>query len=137
MRRVTRTLSAEELADESGVSHDRIDWLIDIRVLKPVAAGTFRFGDVFRVKMVAALLEGGFTPQQIEWAVSEGHLNLDRVDEYLPLEPGPRSQRTFAEFLSMAGPRASLLPATACGSGLTTEPALPARDASSTSRTAR
>jgi hypothetical protein len=51
MRRVTRTLSAEELADESGVSRDRIDWLIDIRVLKPVAAGTFRFGDVFRVKM--------------------------------------------------------------------------------------
>jgi adenylate cyclase len=118
MRRVTRTLSAEELAGESGVSRDRIDWLIDIGVLKPGSAGTFRFGDVFRVKMVAALLEGGFTSQQIEWAVSEGHLNLDRVDEYLPLEPGPRSERTFAEFLSSAGPRASLLPAVYIALGL-------------------
>jgi class 3 adenylate cyclase len=115
---VTRTFSAEELATETKVSRDRIDWLVNIGVLKPVVPGTFRFGDVFRVKLVAALLQGGFTSQQIEWAVSEGHLNVDRVDEYLPLEPGPRSERTFAEFLSTAGPRASLLPAVYVALGL-------------------
>jgi adenylate cyclase len=115
---VTRTLSIEELAGETGVSPEIVDWLTGIGIIEPREPGTFRFGDVFRVKMVAALLEGGFTSQQVEWAVSEGHLNLDRVEEYLRLEPGPRSKRTFAEFLSTAGPRASLLPSVYVALGL-------------------
>jgi adenylate cyclase len=126
MRGVTRTYSAEELAAETDVSHRRIEWLISIGVLKPREPGTFRFGDVFRVKLVAALLDGGFTPKQIEWAVAEGHLNLDRVDEYLQLEPGPRSERPFAEFQATAGSRASLLPAVYVALGLPEpDPSLP------------
>jgi adenylate cyclase len=108
----------EELAGEADVSSDRIEWLVGIGILKPSERGTFSFGDVFRVKMVSALLEGGFTSEQVEWAVSEGHLNLDRVDEYQVVEPGPRSNRTFAEFLASAGPRASLLPAVYVALGL-------------------
>ncbi len=38
-------------------------------------------------------------------------LRFQRTDEYLPYEPGPRSERTFAEFQADAGPRAALLPA--------------------------
>jgi adenylate cyclase len=67
---------------------------------------------------VSALLEGGFTREQVEWAVSEGHLNLDRVDEYQLLEPGPRSSRTFAEFVATAGPGAEKLPAIYSALGL-------------------
>jgi adenylate cyclase len=115
---VPRTFSTEELAGEADVSPDRIEWLVGIGILKPREPGTFRFGDVFRVKMVSALLEGGFTSEQVEWAVSEGHLNLDRVDEYQVVEPGPRSNRTFAEFMASAGPRASLLPAVYAALGL-------------------
>jgi class 3 adenylate cyclase len=115
---VARALSARDLAAEAGVSLEVIDWLAGIGILKPRQPGPFVFGDVFRVKMVAALLEGGFTSQQVEWAVSEGHLNLDRVEEYLPLESGPRSERTFEEFQSTAGPRASLLPAVYAALGL-------------------
>jgi hypothetical protein len=115
---VSRTFSTEELAGEADVSPDRIEWLVGIGILKPPEPGTFRFGDVFRVKMVSALLESGFTSEQVEWAVSEGHLNLDRVDEYQVVEPGPRSNRTFAEFMASAGPRASLLPAVYAALGL-------------------
>jgi class 3 adenylate cyclase len=115
---VTRIFSEEELAAEARVSPDRIEWMVRIGILKPREPGPFRFGDVFRVKLVAALLEGGFTSEQIEWAVSEGHLNLDRVDEYQLVEPAPRSRRTFAEFMAMAGPRASLLPAVYAALGL-------------------
>lgn len=107
-----------ELAGEAGVSLDRIEWLRSIGVLKPREPETFRFGDVFRVKLVAALLEGGFTPEQVEWAVAEGHLNVDRVDEYQLVEPGPRSKRTFAAFMATAGPRASMLPAVYASLGL-------------------
>jgi hypothetical protein len=115
---VARTFTADELAGEAGVSPDRIEWLVSIGILKPREPGTFRFGDVFRVKLVAGLLEGGFTSGQIEWAVSEGHFNLDRVDEYQLVEPGPQSTRTFAEFMATAGPRASLLPAVYAALGL-------------------
>ena len=92
--------------------------MIDIGILKPDRPGTFRFGDVFRVKLVGALLESGFTPRQVEWAVSEGHINLDRADQYLPTEPGPRSERSFAKVMSTAGPRGSLLPAVYSALGL-------------------
>jgi adenylate cyclase len=115
---VTRIFSGEELAAEARVSADRIDWMERIGVLKPREPGPFRFGDVFRVKLVAALLDGGFTTEQIEWAVSEGHLNLDRVDEYQLVEPAPRSSRTFAELMATAGPRGSLLPAVYAALGL-------------------
>jgi adenylate cyclase len=115
---VTRYVSAEELADETGVSRDRLEWMTEIGILKPRRPGEFRFGDVFRVKLVTGLLEGGFTTQQIEWAVSEGHLNLDRVDEYQLVEPGPRSPRPFADFMDSAGPRGSLLPSVYSALGL-------------------
>jgi adenylate cyclase len=116
--RVARTFTADELAGEAGVSPDRIEWLVSIGILKRREPGSFRFGDVFRVKLVAALLKGGFTSEQVEWAVSEGHLKLDGVDEYQLVEPGPRSRRTFAEFMATAGPRASLLPSVYAALGL-------------------
>ncbi len=56
---IVRTFSAEELATEAGLSVDRIEWLVRLGVLRPREPGPFRFGDVFRVKLVAALLEGG------------------------------------------------------------------------------
>jgi adenylate cyclase len=68
--------------------------------------------------LVAALLEGGFTTEQVEWAVSEGHLDLERVDDYQVMEPGPRSSRTFAEFMNTLGPRAPLVPAIYAALGL-------------------
>jgi adenylate cyclase len=123
---VSRTFSAEELSVEAGVSSERIEWLLRIGILKPREPGAFSFGDVFRVKLVAALLNGGFTAEQVEWAVSEADLNLDRVHEYLVLEPGPRSRRTFAQFMATAGPRASLLPAVYESLGLPQpDPSLP------------
>jgi adenylate cyclase len=123
---VARNFSAEELGEEAGVAQDRIDWLVRIGILNPGEPGAFRFGDVFRVKLIAALLEGGFTDEQVEWAVSEGYLDLDRVDEYQLLEPGPRSNRPFAEFMATAGPRASLLPRVYAALGLPQpDPSLP------------
>jgi hypothetical protein len=55
-----------------------------IGILKPDRRGMFRFGDVFRVKLVDALLNGGFTSRHVEWAVSEGHLNLDLATSTCP-----------------------------------------------------
>jgi class 3 adenylate cyclase len=119
---VARIFTADQLAGEAGVNPDRIEWLVNIGILEPSESATFSFGDVSRVKLVTALLQGGFTSDQVEWAVSEGHLDLDRFDEYPLVVPSPRSERTFAEFMAEAGPRGSLLPAVYAALGLT-EPA--------------
>jgi adenylate cyclase len=107
---VARTFSAEEIAAEAGVPQDRVAWLVSIGIVKPSQSGTLRFGDVFRVKLVSALLDAGLTEALLERATAEGWLNLDHVDAYLPNEPSPRSSRMFADFVTSAGPTASLLP---------------------------
>jgi DNA-binding transcriptional MerR regulator len=107
---MTRTFSAEELAAEAGVSSEQVEWLAGIGILKPRQPGAFRFSDIFRVKLIAALLQAGFTIQQIEWAAAGGDPSLDWMDQFYPDDPAPRSKRTFAEFSQAAGPRASLLP---------------------------
>jgi class 3 adenylate cyclase len=61
--------------------------------------------------MASALLDSGVPAASIERAATEGMLKFQRTSEYLPYEPGPRSNRTFAEFQAVAGPRAELLPA--------------------------
>jgi adenylate cyclase len=108
---VTTTLSIDDLSGETGVPRERLEWMTELGILHPTRRGAFRSGDVFRVKLVAALLDGGFTSEQIEWAASEGHLNLDGIDAYQLRDPGPWSGRTFAEFMAAVGPRGRMLPA--------------------------
>ena len=107
---MARTFTAEELSTESGVTADRIRWMVDIGVIQRRDPERFNAGDGFRAKMIDALLEAGISPDQIEAAVRIGNLDLSHVDRYILEEPGPRSGRTFAEFMSDAGPRGSLLP---------------------------
>jgi adenylate cyclase len=111
MRPVPRTYSAAEVAAEAACPEERVRWMTSIGLLSPDEDGRFTFGAVLAVKMASALLETGVPAGSIERAATEGLLTFQRTDEYLPHEPGPRSERTFAEFQARAGPRAELLPA--------------------------
>jgi class 3 adenylate cyclase len=108
---VARSFSAEEIAAEAGVPHDVVTWLVSIGILKPEEPGAFRFGDVFRVKLVSALLDAGVPKAMVERAAVLRWLNLDHVDAYLPREPAPRSSTTFADFAASVGEAGALLPA--------------------------
>jgi adenylate cyclase len=108
---VARIYSAREIAAEAGAPEDRITWLVSIGLLKPDERGSFSFGAVFAVKMVSALLDAGLPETTVERAADEGWLNFGHIDDYLPHEPGRRSDRNFAEFQAAAGPGASFLPA--------------------------
>jgi adenylate cyclase len=108
---VGRFLSPVEVASEAKVPLARVEWLIDIGIIKPAEPGKLKNGDVFRVKLAEALLEAGFTSELIERAVSQGNVSLDHVDEYYTGEPGGKSERTFAEFANSAGTAGSALPA--------------------------
>ena len=105
------TFSADEIAAEAGIAQDRLDWLVSIGIVRPQEPGVFRFGDVFRAKLLSALLDAGMPEPVLERAVAEGWLNLDHVDGYMPFEPGPRSGRTFADFEASLEPAGSVLPA--------------------------
>jgi hypothetical protein len=111
MPRVAGTYSAAEIAAEAGCGEDQVLWLAGAGLLTPDEHGRFTYGSVLAVKMVSALLESGITAETIEHAANEGMLSFRRLDEYLPYEPDPRSDRSFTEFQAAAGPRAELLPA--------------------------
>jgi adenylate cyclase len=105
------TYSAAEVAAEAACEEERVRWMAGIGLIAPDQAGRFTFGAVLAVKMTSALLESGVQAESIERAATEGLLRFQRTDEYLPNEPGPRSKRTFTEFLASAGPKAEILPA--------------------------
>jgi class 3 adenylate cyclase len=111
MPRVPRSYSAADIAAEASCTEERVRWLVTIGLLTPGERGRFTFGAVLAVKMVSALMDSGITTSTIEHAAAEGLLSFQRTDEYLPYEPGPRSERTFAEFQAAAGRRAEFLPA--------------------------
>jgi hypothetical protein len=100
---VPRTFSALELADEVGVSLDRVEWLTEVGILRPEGPGSFVWADVFRVKMASALLDAGLSEAMLIRSVNEGWLNMEFAGEYLPYEPGPRSARAFASFVTDVG----------------------------------
>lgn len=108
---MAQALSAEEIAAEAGITQDRLAWLVSIGIVRPDPPGVFRSGDIFRATLMSGLLDAGMSETVLERAVAEGWLNLDHVDGYMPMDPGPRSSRTFAEFVASAGPMASALPA--------------------------
>lgn len=105
------TLSADEVARAAAVPRERVEWLTRLGMLKPAQPGSYRYGDVFRLQLIEALLEAGFTSEQIERAKSHGQLSLDHVDQYYPEDPDPPSARTFAEFSRDAASKGFTLPA--------------------------
>ena len=111
MPSMPRLYSAAEIASEAGCPEERVRWLNAIGLLTPDGDDRFSFGDVLASKMASALLESGLPAKTLERAVADGFLSFQRTDEYLPYRPGPRSERTFAEFQASAGPGAELLPA--------------------------
>jgi class 3 adenylate cyclase len=109
-RPTPEALTRAQLSAEADVSRDRVDWLERIGILEPPAPGRFGTADVFRVKMIAALLEAGFSEEDVEWAVSRGSLDLSHVGRFLFLEPAARSSRSFAEFSECLAEHPGALP---------------------------
>src|SRR5688500_5820249 len=61
--------------------------------------------------MASALLDAGLSEAMLIRSVNEGWLNMEFAGGYLPYEPGSRSARAFASFVTDVGPVAERLPA--------------------------
>jgi adenylate cyclase len=93
------TLSTAELSVQTGVPVERIEWLIEIGLIRPREPGGLVPGDGFRAKMVDALIRAGTSTEQIELAVRQHMLDLSHVDNYMLVDTEERSHRTFGQFL--------------------------------------
>jgi class 3 adenylate cyclase len=107
---MARTYSVAEVALEAGCEEDRVRWLARIGLVAPDARGRFTFGSILATKMISALLDAGLTEETIEHAAVNRLLSFQRLDEYTAYQPGPMSERSFAEFRESVGPGADALP---------------------------
>ena len=90
-----RTCTAADMVEESGVTFAEVKWLTMIGVLHPSSPDRFGPDDVSRVKMIASILDAGFTTEQVSVAVAEGKLDLDHVDNHVLVDPSSRFDRTL------------------------------------------
>ena len=72
---------AAVLAERAGVDRAFVDELIDGGVLTSEADGSFRKGDLRRVRLVHDLARGGIPSRLMAEALRRGALNIDFVDQ--------------------------------------------------------
>lgn len=121
----TRTLSAAELADETGTTAEHIARIVEIGALHELSPGRHEAADIPRVETILRLEEAGIGLDVLGSSIVTRFANLEYIGRYF-LEPQPRSERTFAEFRASLGAQGDLLGAVYTAFGLP-EPAADAR----------
>ncbi len=86
-----RTLTDDELAGRSGTSPELVRALAGAGVLRR-EEGSFRPGDVNRVRLIEALLREGVSVEELAVATAAGDISFDYVDELFPAPMALRDQ---------------------------------------------
>lgn len=121
------TLSSAELAGEVGVDVEVVEALVGSGSLRQVAPGRHERADIARLMVVRRLNEAGIPLDVVTSAIETRFSSLDFIGRYF-LDPGPKSDRTYAEFAASLGAPAGLLAAVYAAFGLPEpDPALPIR----------
>src|SRR5215211_4670285 len=79
-----RELSAEELIQRSGVSPERLRHLVELGIITPTPQGRYRGSDIQRIRVVDALTDAGFAPEQLAELITAGAYNLDWTSVVFP-----------------------------------------------------
>ena len=97
-----RELSAEELIERSGASAERLRRLVELGIVGPTAAGCYRSSDIQRIRVVDALADAGFAPEQLAELITAGAYNLDWTSVVFP-EPTANVATTLEQTAAGAG----------------------------------
>ena len=95
-------LSAEELADRSGVTAQQLQRLVELGIITPTPPGRYRRSDIQRIRVVDALAEAGFAPEQLGQLIATGAYNLDWTSVVFP-EPTAQLTTTLEETAAATG----------------------------------
>ena len=105
---MTRILTGQQLAEESGVAVDLIDVLTEMRVVTPNRDGLYSAGDVIRVESVGAFLDAGMSLEILTEGIDRGLFTFEYLDRFYP-EPAPLTDRSATELARELGVPADLL----------------------------
>ena len=95
-------LSAEELAGRSGATAEQLGRLVELGILTPTSEGRYRRSDIQRIRVVEALAEAGFAPEQLAQLIAAGAYSLDWASVIYP-EPTARSATTLEQAVAATG----------------------------------
>jgi adenylate cyclase len=98
----TEELSAEELAARSGVTAEQLRRLVELGIIAPMPQGRFRRSDIQRIRVVDALAEAGFVPEQLSELLTAGAYNLDWASVVYP-EPTTQLTTTVEQAAAAIG----------------------------------
>jgi adenylate cyclase len=98
----TEELSAEELAARSGVTAEQLRRLVELGIIAPMPQGRFRRSDIQRIRVVDALAEAGFVPEQLSELLTAGAYNLDWASVVYP-EPTAQLTTTLEQAATAIG----------------------------------
>jgi adenylate cyclase len=101
-------LSAEQLADETDTTVERVTAMVEAGILVPLDDGAFRHGDIQRVLVAGAMEEAGLSLEMLRQGIELGIVSFEQTDEIYP-DPGPRSPRTVAGLADEIGVSTDLL----------------------------
>jgi DNA-binding transcriptional MerR regulator len=100
--RVMDELSAGELADRSGVTAQQLRRLVELGIITPTPQGGYRPSDIQRIRVVDALADAGFAPEQLGQLLAAGAYNLDWAGVVFP-EPTAQLTTTLEQTAAATG----------------------------------
>jgi class 3 adenylate cyclase len=93
-------LTQAELAARAGVSVDRVQRLVELRVVQASETdGSFRPIDIQRIRVAEAFADSGLAVEDLGRLIDEGHVTFPNLEAVFG-EPVAASATTFAEFAS-------------------------------------
>ena len=95
-------LSGEELADRSGVTPEQLRRLVELGIITPTPQDAFRPSDIQRIRVVDALADAGFAPEQLAELIAAGAYDLDWTSVLYP-EPTTQTATTLAQAAAATG----------------------------------
>jgi adenylate cyclase len=100
--RIMDELSGEELAGRSGVTAEQLRRLVELGIITPTPQDAFRPSDIQRIRVVDALAEAGFAPEQLAELIAAGAYNLDWAGVVFP-EPTAQLTTTLEQTAAATG----------------------------------
>jgi DNA-binding transcriptional MerR regulator len=89
-------LSGEDLVDRSGATAQQLRRLVDLGIITPTPQGRYRRSDIQRIRVVDALADAGFAPEQLSDLIAKGAYSLDWASVVFP-EPTARLTTTLEQ----------------------------------------
>jgi class 3 adenylate cyclase/DNA-binding transcriptional MerR regulator len=95
-------LSGDELVARSGATAQQIRRLAELGIITPTPQGRFRPSDIQRIRVVSALADAGFAPEQLGELIATGAYNLDWTSVIFP-EPTAHTAITLNQATAETG----------------------------------